>query len=78
MRNSIARQNILPLSAALVLLLGALLILAGVVVQFAGRPELGGRSEALYEFTMGGGAACILLGVWLSRRWSKGSKSRTD
>jgi hypothetical protein len=77
MGNSIPRQNRLPVIATLFLLVGAVLILTGVVVQFVGRPELGGKSVSLYEIAMGGGAVCIFLGTWLSWRWSKGQKSRT-
>jgi hypothetical protein len=71
MRDSPARQSFLPLTATLFLLVGAVLILAGFVVQFAGRPELGGQSVPLYEISMGGGAVCMLLGTWLSRRLQK-------
>ena len=72
------RQNLLPLSAMALLLIGAVLILTGVIVQFLGRPELGGRSVPLYEGAMGGGALCTVLGAWFSRRWYKGQRSRTD
>ena len=75
MRKSPDRQNLLPLSVALLFLLGFILIVGGVVVQFSGRPELGGRSALLYESTMGGGAVCMLLGAWLGWRWSKSQRS---
>jgi TRAP-type C4-dicarboxylate transport system permease small subunit len=69
-------KNLLPLGAAVLLLVGAVLILAGVVVQFAGKPELGGQSFWLYEILMGGGAFCMLLGVWFIWRWYKGQPPR--
>jgi hypothetical protein len=72
MRNSSDGKNLLPFSAMGVFLLGLVLILAGVVVQFAGKPELGGQSFWLYEISMGGGAFCMLLGAWFSWRWRKG------
>ncbi|WP_158818098.1 hypothetical protein [Methylocapsa sp. S129] len=74
MRNSPVMKNLLPLGATALLLVGAVLILAGVVVQFAGKPETGGQSFWLYEIFMGGGAFCMFLSVWISWRWRKGQR----
>jgi hypothetical protein len=76
MRDTSVRQNPLPIGATLLLLLGALLIAAGVVDLFVGHPNLGGQNGRIYEILMGGGAVCVLLGTWISRQWYKGRRSQ--
>ena len=75
MRDNPIRQNLMPIAASVVLLVGLVLIFVGLATLLLGRSHLGGLYSEIYEATMGGGAFMMLLGTWISRRWYKAQKS---
>lgn len=63
MRTLPAKRNYLLLVPTLIFVLGFALIVAGVVVEFVGKPESGGQSYRLYLFMMKGGVIVWFLGM---------------
>ena len=57
------KRNYLQLVPTLLLFLGFILVLAGFVIEFVGRPERGGQSFWFYVIVMRSSAICVLLGV---------------
>jgi uncharacterized membrane protein len=78
MANRSIRLNLLPIGITLMLFVGAVLILAGIVVLFAGNPWQGGARYPLYDYLMTGGAVMIGLGAWISGWWYKRQKPTGD